>query len=392
HAVEADALEPDRVGPELDAHDEHEDDEDDRDDDHGGRELRSDRRRSIARAAARPTRTATPAAATAASDRRPTAQRAESRRLVVLHEPWPGGGPERSIRFAVVGVAGFDGLLVGLAGRLVGAAVSIAIVGSARPSTCRFGLTTPKLLHELVEEITHLVGESSLGARKPLRGSAERGQDGLGQLVRTHRRRPHRLPAEGGSGPDRAFQSGGASPSLPGAAGAASVVGPGSASTVWGGGVSGRPPSTAESAARASASAWAFATWASSSSRSISRRTSAGGGARDPGVGAASSSPSSYSPLIHDKSRPPRGRVRPPERALRRIASASIAVRPGTAASPSPTRVAPHDGQVVSCVDGRVAEHHMQRYSGVVSPGGVASSSMPLTLTARSTPRTPRFG
>ena len=43
--------------------------------------------------------------------------------------------------------------------------------------------------------------------------------------------------------------------------------------------------------------------------------------------------------------------------------------------SPSPTRVAPHDGQVASWSEGSTAEHHMQRGAGV-DPPVVASSSM----------------
>src|SRR4029079_1644949 len=101
--------------------------------------------------------------------------------------------------------------------------------------------------------------------------------------------------------------------------------------------------------------------------RSISRRTSAGGGAREPGAGAAAASSGSYSPLIHDRRRP-RGFDLAAERALRRIASASIAVSPGTADSPSPTSVAPQDGQVVSWAEGRTGAHPRQRHSGRSSP------------------------
>ena len=60
----------------------------------------------------------------------------------------------------------------------------------------------------------------------------------------------------------------------------------------------------------------------------------------------------------------------------RMIASASIAVTPGTWLSPSPTSVAPHVGQVASDSEGRTAEHHMQRGTTTDASVGVASSSM----------------
>jgi hypothetical protein len=102
---------------------------------------------------------------------------------------------------------------------------------------------------------------------------------------------------------------------------------------------------------------WRFATWASSSRRRISRRTSGGGGESEPG-GAGWSLSSSYSPLIHDISR--LLGLALTARAPRTIASASIAVTPGTWLSPSPMSVAPHEGQVTSESDGNSAEHHMQ--------------------------------
>jgi hypothetical protein len=59
---------------------------------------------------------------------------------------------------------------------------------------------------------------------------------------------------------------------------------------------------------------------------------------------------------------PLRGFARPAPRALRRIASASMAVSPGTpAVSPSPISVAPQDGQVAAAGSGRTAEHQVQR-------------------------------
>ena len=122
--------------------------------------------------------------------------------------------------------------------------------------------------------------------------------------------------------------------------------------------------STACSAAIASTSAWRFATCASSSRRSISRRTSAGGGSSDPGGAGRSSS--GYSPLIHDIRRLRwRGFA---SRPARMIASASIAVTPGTwrVALADQRGAAGRAGDLGS--EGSSAEHHMQRGSGVDAP------------------------
>ena len=85
--------------------------------------------------------------------------------------------------------------------------------------------------------------------------------------------------------------------------------------------------STACSAAIASTSAWRFATWASSSSRSISRRTSSGGGRASRGAPGRSS----LRVVAADPRHAAAARLGLLRRGLSRmIASASIAVTPGT--------------------------------------------------------------
>jgi hypothetical protein len=96
---------------------------------------------------------------------------------------------------------------------------------------------------------------------------------------------------------------------------------------------------------------------ASSSRRRISRRTSGGGGASEPG-GAGASSGAVSSPPNQDRRRLRRGALG--ARAFRTIASASIAVTPGSGASDSPTRVAPHDGHRSTASAGSSAEHQGQ--------------------------------
>ena len=138
----------------------------------------------------------------------------------------------------------------------------------------------------------------------------------------------------------------------------------------------GVPSSSAASDARLAPSSSRRCRSASISSRNISNRTFASGGASE--ASSDSDGVSTVSPVSPDRnpSRPPRGFGC--ER-LRRTASASIAVRPGTPPSAVVTRAAPQDGQT-SVPAGTLVEHHGQR---LVAGGD--SSGMDAILARRST-------
>lgn len=125
---------------------------------------------------------------------------------------------------------------------------------------------------------------------------------------------------------------------------------------------------------------------ASSSSLSISRRTSTGGGVSEPG-GAVEIALSSVSPLIHERIRLRRGAA--VARTFRRTASGSIDVTPGTWGSCSAATVAPHDGHVARSEDGSSAEHHGQRAAAALR-SEVMSPDMADTLAILAALRTPR--